>query len=312
MSDLSDRSESSGEESGEYLDYEADEYSRYRVRDDDHHDEESGDGDEDEYEETEEARGQDPRRDKKTLQMCELCPEHESGKMTRSCHTCAAALSLIRDKNIIKELCSESKGSSSSLSYRYAGHCDTTVPTLTLDPDTIQVAANIFSKGVWRDSKLFRDIVSKYLNLPAEQHELLTSDLKIEDALKKYRKQKRFKYIFDYQKDLMENLRNLRVIQRPLFALMERTNKDLSKVREIGEKAGLKFPDSAPVKKDGDGVHVPRVGHAVPDQLKYSDHENTFSRPDVSSFVQDHGLDLNAANALIEMMENYRSEMAQQ
>ena len=61
MSDLSDRSESSGEESGEYLDYEADEYSRYRVRDDDHHDEESGDGDEDEYEETEEARGQDVR-----------------------------------------------------------------------------------------------------------------------------------------------------------------------------------------------------------------------------------------------------------
>ena len=100
---------------------------------------------------------------------------------------------------------------------------------------------------------MFRDIVSKYLNLPAEQHELLTSDLKIEDALKKYRKQKRFKYIFDYQKDLMENLRNLRVIQRPLFALMERTNKDLSKVRDIGEKAGLKFPDSAPVKKDGEG-----------------------------------------------------------
>ena len=172
MSDLSDRSESSGEESGEYLDYEADEHSRYHVRDGDHHDEESGDGDGD------------------------------------------------------------------------AGHCDTTVPTLTLVPDTIQVAASIFSKGVWRDSKLFREIVTKYLNLPAEQHELLTADLKVEDALKKYRKQKRFKYIFDYQKDLMENLRNLWVIQRPLFALMERTNKDLTKVRDIGEKAGLKFPDS--------------------------------------------------------------------
>ena len=48
MSDPSDRSESSGEESGEYLDYEADEYSHYRVRDGDHHhEEESGDGDED-------------------------------------------------------------------------------------------------------------------------------------------------------------------------------------------------------------------------------------------------------------------------
>ena len=312
MSDLSDRSESSGEESGEYLDYEADEHSRYHVRDGDHHDEESGDGDEDDYEETEEARDQDHGLDKKILQMCKLCPDHESGKMTRSCHTCAAALSLIRDKNIIKELCSESKGSSSSLSSRYAGHCDTTVPTLTLDPDTIQVAVNIFSKGVWRDSKLFREIVTKYLNLPAEQHELLTADLKVEDALKKYRKQKRFKYIFDYQKDLMENLRNLRVIQRPLFALMERTNKDLTKVRDIGEKAGLKFPDSAPVKKDGDGVHVPRVGHAVPDQLKYSDLENIFSRPNTSSFIQAHGLDINAANALIELMEKYRSEMAEQ
>ena len=65
MSDPSDRSESSGEESGEYLDYEADEYSHYRVRDGDHHhEEESGDGDEDDYEETEEARHQDPRLDK--------------------------------------------------------------------------------------------------------------------------------------------------------------------------------------------------------------------------------------------------------
>ena len=309
MSDLSDRSESSGEESAEYLDYEADEYSQYSVRDGDHaghdeQDEESGDRDEDDDE--------GPRLDKKNLQMCKLCPDHESGKMTRSCPTCAAALSLIRDKNIINELCFESKDSSSSLSSRYAGRCDTTVPTLTLDPDTIQVAANIFSKGVWRDSKLFRDIVTKYLNLPVEQHELLTSDLKIEDALKKYRKQKRFRYIFDYQKGLMENLRNLRVIQRPLFALMERTNKDLSKVRDIGEKAGLKFPDSAPVKKDGEGVHVPRVGHAVPDQLKYSDHDNTFSRPDINTFVQDHGLDINAANALIQLIEKYRSEMAGQ
>ena len=306
-SDYRDREEDSAAEESEdqdELDYE-DDPQQYRYRD--HDDDESGEDDPDHVDNEEGEETPEPKVDKQNLK---LCPDHESGKMTRSCSTCAAALSLITNKEIIKELCSGSK--ESSLSSRYAGHCDTIVPTLDLDPDTIKLAENIFSKGVWRDSKLFPDIVRKYLTLPAEQHERLNADLKMEDVLRKFKKEKRFKAIFDYQKDLMESLRHLRVVQKPLFASMERVNLDLGRVRTIGEKAGIKYPDSAPIKSDAEGVHVPRVGHAVPDQLKYSEFDGFFPRPDIHKFVQENGLDLNAANAAIDLIEKYRADMSKQ
>ena len=303
-SDYRDRDDSADEESDDQ-DYEDD--PRQYDRD---HDDESGEDDPDVDDEEEGEETQEPKTDKQNLKLLKLCPNHESGKMTRSCSTCAAALSLITNKEIINKLCSESKDS--SLSSRYAGHCDTIVPTLTLDPDTIKLAENIFSKGVWRDSKLFPDIVRKYLTLPAEQHERLNADLKMEDVLRKFKKEKRFKPIFDYQKDLMDSLRNLRVIQRPLFASMERVNSDLVKIRSIGEKAGIKYPDSAPIKSDAEGVHVPRVGHAVPDQLKYSNFDEIFPRPDILEFVQEHGLDLNAANAATALFKKYREDVVKQ
>ena len=303
-SDYRDRDDSADEESDDQ-DYEDDP----RQYDQDH-DDESGEDDPDVDDEEEGEETQEPKTDKQNLKLLKLCPNHESGKMTRSCSTCAAALSLITNKEIINKLCSESKDS--SLSSRYAGHCDTIVPTLTLDPDTIKLAENIFSKGVWRDSKLFPDIVRKYLTLPAEQHERLNADLKMEDVLRKFKKEKRFKPIFDYQKDLMDSLRNLRVIQRPLFASMERVNSDLVKIRSIGEKAGIKYPDSAPIKSDAEGVHVPRVGHAVPDQLKYSNFDEIFPRPDILEFVQEHGLDLNAANAATALFKKYREDVVKQ
>ena len=230
--------------------------------------------------------------------------------MTRSCLTCVAALSLITSKSIIKDLCSESRDL--SLSSRYAGHCDTVVPTLKLDPDTITLAENIFSKGTWSNPKLFSDLVKKYLTLPEGEHLQLTSDIKLEDSLRRYRKQKRFKYVFDYLKDLEKCPCNLRVVQRPLFALMEKTNADLVKIRSIGEKANLKFPETAPIKADGDGVHVPRAGHAVQDQLKVSSRADILPRPDVDKFVRDHELDLNAVNALVDLLENYRSDVGGQ
>ena len=267
-------------------------------------------GDDDQEEEDEQDPDSVPKLDKQNLKLYKLCPDHEAGKMTRSCLTCVAALSLITDKSIIKELCSESRDL--SLSSRYAGHCDTVVPTLNLDHDTITLAVNIFSKGTWSNPKLFSDLVKKYLTLPEGEHQQLTSDIKLEDSLRRYRKQKRFKYVFDYLKDLEKCLCNLRVVQRPLFALMEKTNADLVKVRSIGEKASLKFPEAAPIKADGDGVHVPRAGHAVPDQLKVSSRADILPRPDVDKFVRDHGLDLNATNALVDLLEDYRKDVGGQ
>ena len=211
MADYSDnREETESEEERsvgdrmEDLDFEPDDRDR-----DDVYDEYAEELDDDIEEEEEQDPDSVPKLDKQNLNLYKLCPDHEAGKMTRSCLTCVAALSLITSKSIIKDLCSESRDL--SLSSRYAGHCDTVVPTLKLDPDTITLAENIFSKGTWSNPKLFSDVVKKYLTLPEGEHLQLTSDIKLEDSLKRYRKQKRFKYVFDYLKDLEKCLCNLRV-----------------------------------------------------------------------------------------------------
>ena len=143
MSDSSDiRDSDTGESEDEYgrdvepLDYEQEEdLRRYRDHDDVHEDGEVGADDDEEEGEHVQEDPDPPKLDKQNLKLYKLCPDHEAGKMTKSCPTCARTLSLITDKNIINQLCSESKDS--SLSARYSGHCDTVVPTLKLDPDTV-------------------------------------------------------------------------------------------------------------------------------------------------------------------------------
>ena len=85
-------------------------------------------------------------------------------------------------------------------------------------------------------------------------------------SLKKFKREKRFSHIFNYQKEMIDFLRNLRISQRPLLSLIERIFADLLKVypaggsfsfyddqnqsfsfhglkvRSIGGKAGLVFP----------------------------------------------------------------------
>ena len=100
----------------------------------------------------------------------------------------------------------------------------------------------------------------------------------------------------------------MRICQRPLLTLIEKTFEDLSKLRDIGEKAGLEYPDVAPVKVDG--VNVPK--REVPDKLKYSKYEDILPRPDIQKFVQENGVSLDTANALITFMEDYRKSVADQ
>ena len=237
-----------------------------------------------------------------------LCPKHGYGQMTKSCVTCSAAFSLISDKKLIKELSSGSSSKADDLLSRYGGRVDSIKPTLKLDPSTIKLAQNIFTGGVWRDSKLWNDVIKSHLTLTPEQHEELNADIQSESLLRKYRRDSRFKHVWSYQRDLSDGLRNLRIGQRPLLSLIERTFEDLSKIREIGEKAGVEYPDVAPDKVDG--VSVPK--REVPDKLKYTKHEDVLPRPDVQKFVQENGVSLDTANALITFIESYRKEVADQ
>ena len=51
-------------------------------------------------------------------------------------------------------------------------------------------------------------------------------------------------------------------------------------------------------------VNVPK--REVSDKLKYSDHGELLPRPDVQTFVQNNNLDLDTANNLIALLEDYR------
>ena len=235
--------------------------------------------------------------------VLKLCPNHNRGEMTKTCKSCSAAFALIKDKKIIAEL-SGNSGSSDLLS-RYSGKCDAIETTLFLASDTVKLAQNVFTRGTFRDKKVWSDIVKNYLTLPHDQHEDLNLDIQSENILKKFKSEKRFQHLFSYQRDLADSLRSLRIGQRPLFAVIERTNTDIDGLRSIADRAGFSFPQLAPVK---DGVNVPRNGNLVPDKLKYTDAKNVLPLPlsDIMDFVHENNLSQEAVEALSKLFDNYR------
>ena len=235
--------------------------------------------------------------------VLKLCPNHNRGEMTKTCKSCSAAFALIKDKKIIAEL-SGNSGSSDLLS-RYSGKCDAIETTLFLASDTVKLAQNVFTRGTFRDKKVWSDIVKNYLTLPHDQHEDLNLDIQSENILKKFKSEKRFQHLFSYQRDLADSLRSLRIGQRPLFAVIERTNTDIDGLRSIADRAGFSFPQVAPVK---DGVNVPRNGNLVPDKLKYTDVKNVLPLPlsDIMDFVHENNLSQEAVEALSKLFDNYR------
>ena len=235
--------------------------------------------------------------------VLKLCPNHNRGEMTKTCKSCSAAFALIKDKKIIAELSGNSD--SSDLLSRYSGKCDAIETTLFLASDTVKLAQNVFTRGTFRDKKVWSDIVKNYLTLPHDQHEDLNLDIQSENILKKFKSEKRFQHLFSYQRDLADSLRSLRIGQRPLFAVIERTNTDIDGLRSIADRAGFSFPQVAPVK---DGVNVPRNGNLVPDKLKYTDVKNVLPLPlsDIMDFVHENNLSQEAVEALSKLFDNYR------
>ena len=167
--------------------------------------------------------------------------------MLESCPNCSAVFALIKDKKKIEEL-SLSKPSSSGLLSRYEGSCDSIQTTLHLSQDTVKFAHKVFTHGVWKDPKLFNKIVKRYLMLPQEQHELLSADIQCEESLNRFKREPRFWNIFKFQSDLSSGFRMLRITQRPLLSLIERVFRDILKAQDLGQKAGMLFPEIAPVK----------------------------------------------------------------
>ena len=141
-------------------------------------------------EDTDEAVEKNHKMEIDLLSKITLCAKHKSGFMVpHSCTKCAAAVGLIKDKEIVKKLVLNTKPSGSTLVARYSGRCDTVDPTLVLSSDTIQNALNIFTKGVFKDQRQWSEVIRKYLCLPADQHELLNLDIQQEEILNQFRKE---------------------------------------------------------------------------------------------------------------------------
>lgn len=234
-----------------------------------------------------------------------LCSSHKPGEMTNDCRSCAAALKLINDKAKIKLLTNGGQSGSGVVS-RYSGRCDSVVPTLALSPDTIQIARDVFTKGQFKDRKAWVETLKNHLTLPADQHELLSADIKSEDVLNKFRHEKRFSHIFTFQKDFVNNLKNLRIAQRPILSLIEKTNKKIVDVKNIGVKVGVKFSDNPPVKSGG---NVPRNGRILTDQLHVSDFGDILPRPDISDLIAKAKLSEEQTNFVVASMESYRASV---
>ena len=266
--------------------------------------------DREEWSDFDDASEEDPVNDDdakmQNISRLVLCSKHKQGQMLHTCPSCSAALTLITDKKIIEKLFlnTDTESAGASLLSRYSGRCDAVEPTLVLDPFTVKVAASIFTKGVWKDTRTWSDIIKKFLLLPNEQHELLTSNLQSEEILNQFRRDSRFKGIFKYQSDLARSLNDLRIGQRPLFMLMERLNNDISKLRAFAEDIGIKFPETEPPRE---GANVPRTGRNVSDKLKYDSFEDIFPYPGISDYIQKHNLSQQAEMDLRNLLEDHRS-----
>ena len=227
MSDISDQSGFSSEED-KYDD--RDDRLDYEESSSDSHDD--GDGEEDSP-----PAASNADSDALDLTNLKLCHTHKAGDMVRSCSTCAAALALIGDKSKIKLLTKD--GQKDSFVNKFKGRCDDIVPTMDLNDSTIEVATEVFSKGQFRDKRVWAETVKNHLTLPQDVHQSLSVDFKLEDYLERLKREKRFSHVFKYRQDLTNCLKNLRIAQRPVFSLAQQINEDISLVKNIGVSSGL-------------------------------------------------------------------------
>ena len=272
MSEMSDRSSTGSISEDDYDGYGDNQldYEPRRADLDEQSESADGDGTQDEQDVDD---GDVDNNDRIDISKLVLCQQHKQGEMMNSCPTCSTAFKLIKDKDVIEKLTLKSSGS--GLLSRYQGRIDSIEPTLSLTSETVQLAHSVFTKGLWKDPKLFKEVVKKFLTIPPEHHELLSSDLNTEDILNKFRSDPRFRSIFKYVNELASALKLSRIAQRPLFALMERVNYDIDKVVSLG-KAGDKCREDgvAQTQDIGDSSAEPDLEEAGLEALGQSQHGN--------------------------------------
>ena len=270
-------------------------------------DHEYDDGDQDSQEDGEiESQDEEPKKDTKVVDLSQLtlCASHKSGHMTHECKSCAGALSLINDPGVVKSLTANAV--TSSLVSLYSGRCDEVVPTLDLKAETVELARNVFTKGQFRDRKSWNEVVKNYLTLPTAQHDQLNADIKSEDVLNKFKKQKRFRNIFKYHQDMVDCMRNLRVAQRPILSLIEKTNDGFAAIKKLGVDAGVAFTDNPPLRQS---EIVPTEGRKVPDRLNVESYADLFPRHDMGQLIKDAKLSDDQAKAVADFIEQYRTDV---
>ena len=217
-----------------------------------------------------------------------------------------SASSKIRDQNIIAELSGDLD--SDSLLSRYKKRCDTITPSLSLSSSTVQLAVDVFNKGEL-DDEVWTDLVRKFLTVPEAQHELLSANIQSEHVLQRFKDEKRFKDVFANHSDMVSALKSLRISQRSVFSAVERTDADIETLRKFGEKTGISYPESAPVKSSS---NVPRDGRSLPDKLIYSDLNGVFPPPDIADFVLENNFSPDVANIMLEFLMSYRDTVCKQ
>ena len=239
------------------------------------------------------------------LSKVTLCTVHKAGLMTYDCQYCAASLKLIRDRDTINKLTANA-GKSGVVS-RYSGRCDDTQVTLHLDQTTIQIAHDIFTKGTFKDRKAWLEIIKNYLTLPAAQHDMLCQDIRAEDVLNKFRRDKRWKSLFRYNQELLDSLKSLRIAQRPLMKLIETTNDSIEEIKKIAGEAGIILSDNPP---DREGNNVPRGGRKVTDQFHVASYAEMFARPDIGDLCSKGNFSQDQAKLIVDYIESYRETTA--
>ena len=222
-----------------------------------------------------------------TLQFCSA---HKPGQMIEVCKTCSAALSMLRPE-VAKQLVAPITHTALA---RYSARSDEKPPTLVLPNGIVELAENIFTAGMFKSRFHWNELIQKFLTLPPEQHDRLVRDLKPEPMFKTMESEPRFKYIFQYRKELGECLKNLRISQRPIFSMIDTIDSHIPVLRGLGVSAGICFPDVAPVRDNA----VPKK---LPDTLASSDISKLFSLPAFSDLFAGVSSDIsNDDKAMIE------------
>ena len=115
-----------------------------------------------------------------------FCPDHKAGSMKKDCATCSAALSVISDPELVNRLLSVTDTKAVNLE-RYKVRCDDVEQTMFLSPSIVELAKETFNGGKFRDRKVWKDLVKKYLTISHSDHLKLTEDISTEDVFNTYR-----------------------------------------------------------------------------------------------------------------------------